>query len=323
MFWWPGIKKDIIEFVFGCVAGQKSKIGHQKPSRLMQPLDILEWKWDDISVDFVTSLPKTSKGNDSIWVIMDKLTKSAHFILIKINYPLHKLAELYIEKVVSLHGIPSSIILNRDLRFTSSIGMTLFEALYDRRCRTPLCWYDLGESVVLGPEIVQQTTEKIKMIQEKMKASQTLQKSYHDKKRKSLKFREGDHAFLRVTLVTGVGCALKSNKLTMKYIHDLSHVIQLDGVLVRENLKVETLPLRIEDREVKRLRGKEIVSMKVSHDFSEGTNDLSQAHSGGLELRVGVHGLEIGLGSTTTENAYNDGYKTHIMKASRLLLGSV
>lgn len=84
--------------------------------------------------------------------------------------------------------------------------MTLFQALYGRRCRTPLCRYDSGESVMLGPEIIQQTTEKIKIIQEKMKASQTLQKSYHDKKRKSLKFQEGDYVFLRVTLVTGVGC---------------------------------------------------------------------------------------------------------------------
>ena len=80
--------------------------------------------------------------------------------------------------------------------FHSSIGMAPFEALYGRRCRTPLCWYEFGESVVIGPEIVQQTSEKIKMIQEKMRASQSRQKSYHDKRRKDLEFSEGDHVFM-------------------------------------------------------------------------------------------------------------------------------
>ncbi|KAI5441956.1 hypothetical protein KIW84_011134 [Lathyrus oleraceus] len=74
--------------------------------------------------------------------------------------------------------------------------MAPFEALYGRICRTPLCWYESGESAVVGPEIVQQTTEKIKMIHEKMRIAQSRQKSYHDKRRKSLEFQEGDHVFL-------------------------------------------------------------------------------------------------------------------------------
>lgn len=102
--------------------------------------------------------------------------------------------------------------------YNSSIGMAPSKALYGRRCRTPLCWYELGESDVLGPEIVQQTSEKVKMIQEKMKASQSRQKRYQDKWRKTLEFREGDHVFLRVTLVTGVGRTLNSKKLTPHFI---------------------------------------------------------------------------------------------------------
>lgn len=82
--------------------------------------------------------------------------------------------------------------------------MAPLEALYGRRCRTPLCWYASGESVVIGPEIVQQSYGKIKMIQDKMKALQSHQKSYHDRRRKTLKFKEGDHVLLRVTLVTSV-----------------------------------------------------------------------------------------------------------------------
>jgi len=102
--------------------------------------------------------------------------------------------------------------------YHSIIGMAPFEALYGQKCRTPLCWYESGESVVLGPEIVHQTTEKVKLIREKMKASQSRQKSYHDKCRKDLEFQEGDHVFLRVTHVTDVGRALKSKKLTLRFI---------------------------------------------------------------------------------------------------------
>lgn len=88
--------------------------------------------------------------------------------------------------------------------FHSSIEMAPFEALYGRRCRMPLCWYESNESDVIGPEIVQKTIENIKMIQEKMRISQSRQKSYNDKRRKPLEFQEGDHVFLRVTPITGV-----------------------------------------------------------------------------------------------------------------------
>ena len=103
-------------------------------------------------------------------------------------------------------------------RFHSSIEMAPFEALYGRRCRKHLCWYESSESVVVGPEIVQQTTDKIKMIREKMKISQSRQKSYQDKRRKALEFEKVHHVFLRVTLVTGASQALKSRKLTLHYL---------------------------------------------------------------------------------------------------------
>ena len=185
--------------------------------------------------------------------------------------------------------------------FHSMIGMAPYEALYGRRCRTPLCWLEPGEGLTLGPEVVQQTTEKVKLIQERMRTAQSRQKSYHDKRRKDLEFEVGDHVFLRVTPWTGVGRALKSRKLTprfigpfqilkkvgpvayqialppslsnlhnvfhvsqlRKYIRDPSHVIELDDVQVKENLTYETLPLRIEDRRTKPLRGKEILLVKV------------------------------------------------------------
>ncbi|XP_050878817.1 uncharacterized protein LOC127082630 [Lathyrus oleraceus] len=242
---------------------RKSKIEHQKSSGLLQPLSILEWKWNSISMDFVSGLPRTPSNCEAIWVIMDRFKKSTHFIPIRMDYPMERLAKLYIEKIVSLHGIPSSIVSERDASVHSSIGMAPFEALYSRRCRTPLCWYESGESVMVGPKIVQQTTDKIKMIREKMKVSQSHQKSYHDKRRKVLEFeiskKVGDVAY-RITLLSSLAnlhVVFHVSQLR-RYIVDPSHVVQLDDVEVRDNFTVETLPMRIEDREVKQLRGKEI-----------------------------------------------------------------
>ncbi|GAU33071.1 hypothetical protein TSUD_152260 [Trifolium subterraneum] len=348
LFWWPRMKKEIAEYVYACLVCQKSKIEHQKPSGLLQPLFIPEWKWDSIAMDFVGGLPKTAKGNEVIWVVVDRLTKSAHFIAIKIGTLVPKLAEIYIEQIIRLHGIPSSIVSDRDPKFTSrfweslqealgtklrlssayhpqtdgqsertiqsledllracvleqgeswdsclplieftynnsfhsSIGMSPFEALYGRRCRTPLCWYESGETVVLGPDIVQETTEKIRMIQEKMKASQSRQKSYHDKKRKDVEFQEGDHILERIGKVayrialpvtlSNLHDVLHVSQLR-KYVSDPSHVIESDDIQVKDNLTIETIPLRIEGRQVKKLRNKEIASVKVIWGGPAGEN---------------------------------------------------
>ena len=111
-------EEEIAEFTYSCLTCQKSKIEHQKPSGLMQPISILEWKWDSISMDFVSGLPRTPSNCEAIWVIVDRLTKSAHFIPMRMDYPLEKLAKLYIERIVSLHGILSSIVSDGDPRFT-------------------------------------------------------------------------------------------------------------------------------------------------------------------------------------------------------------
>ena len=108
--------------------------------------------------------------------------------------------------------------------------MAPYEALNGRRCRTPLCWYESGESALLGPEVVQETTEKVKMIQEKMIASQSRQKSYHDKRRKDIEFRVGDHVFLRVNPVTGVGRALKCRKMTPHFVGPFEIVEKVGAV---------------------------------------------------------------------------------------------
>jgi len=176
-----------------------------------------------------------------------------------------------------------------------SIGMAPFKVLYGRKCRTPLCWYEIDENLILGLEIVQQTTEKIKLAQEKMKATQSRRKSYYDNRGKPFEFQEGDRVFLKVTPTTGVGRAMKSQKLIpkfigpyqilkrinfvayqvalppflsnihnvihvfqlRKYVPDLSHVIEPDNIWVRDNL-------RVANRRIKQLRGKEIPLVKVT-----------------------------------------------------------
>ena len=104
------MKANIAQFVAHCDTCQRIKAEHQKPAGMLQPLPIPVWKWDEIGMDFVVGLPRTQKGHDSIWVIVDRLTKSAHFIPVRTNYGGEKLAKLYVENIVKLHGVPSRIV---------------------------------------------------------------------------------------------------------------------------------------------------------------------------------------------------------------------
>ena len=367
-FWWPGMKRHVAEYVAACLTCQKAKVEHQRPGGTLQPLEIPEWKWESISMDFVTGLPKTSKKNDSIWVIVDRLTKSAHFLPVRTTFTVENLTKIYIAEIVRLHGIPSSIISDRDPKFTShfffflhkalrtrlnmssayhpqtdgqtertnqsmedllracsldemgswdvvlplveftynnsfhaSIGMAPYEALYGRKCQTPLCWYKDGESMMVGPDIVQHTTERIKLIRERMKTAHDRQKYYADNRRRPLEFEESDHVFLRVAPTTGVGRAIKSKKLTPKFIgpyqilkkvgpvayqialppmlsriHDVfhvsqlkkyvpnsSHIIKVDEIQLKDDLTFEARAVEIIDQKIKVLRNKEISLVKV------------------------------------------------------------
>ncbi|GJV21733.1 putative reverse transcriptase domain-containing protein [Tanacetum coccineum] len=120
LYWWPNMKADIATYVSKCLMCARVKAEHQRLSGLLVQLEIPEWKWDNIMMDFITKLPKSSQGFDTIWVIVDRLTKSAHFLPIRENDPLDKLARLYLNRIVSRHGIPASIICDRDGRFTSN-----------------------------------------------------------------------------------------------------------------------------------------------------------------------------------------------------------
>ena len=107
LYWWSGMKRDVSEFVTKCMVCQKVKVEHQVPSGLLQPIRIPEWKWDRITMDFLVGLPFTRRKHDSIWVVIDRLTKSTHFLPVRTDYSLNKLAELYISEIVWSHGIPN------------------------------------------------------------------------------------------------------------------------------------------------------------------------------------------------------------------------
>ncbi|GKD27122.1 putative reverse transcriptase domain-containing protein, partial [Tanacetum coccineum] len=134
LYWWPNMKGNIATYVSKCLTCAKAKAEHQKPSGLLVQPEIPEWKWEKITVDFVTKLPKMANGYDTIWVIIDRLTKSAHFLPMRENDPMEKLMKLYMKEVVTRHGVPVSIISDRDGRFTSLFWQALHKALGTRLC---------------------------------------------------------------------------------------------------------------------------------------------------------------------------------------------
>ena len=126
---WSEMKRDVFEFLTKCMVCQKVKVEYQVPLGLLQPIRIPKWKWDQITMDLVVGLPLAGRKHDSVWIVVDRLTKSAHFLLVRTDYSLDKLAELYIREIVRLHGIPISIISDGDPRFTSRFWGKLQEAL--------------------------------------------------------------------------------------------------------------------------------------------------------------------------------------------------
>nr|ABF95989.1 retrotransposon protein, putative, Ty3-gypsy subclass, expressed [Oryza sativa Japonica Group] len=367
-FWWASMRREIAEYVALCDVCQRVKAEHQKPAGLLQPLKIPEWKWEEIGMDFITGLPRTSAGHDSIWVVVDRLTKVAHFIPVKTTYTGHKLAELYMARVVCLHGVPKKIVSDRGSQFTSkfwqklqselgtrlnfstayhpqtdgqtervnqiledmlracvldfggswdknlpyaefsynnsyqaSLQMSPNEALYGRKCRTPLLWDQTGERQVFGTDILREAEEKVKIIQERLRVAQSRQKSYADNRRRDLVFEEGDYVYLRVTPLRGVHRFQTKGKLAPRFvgpfkivsrrgevayqlelspsmagIHDVFHVSQLkkclrvpteeadpDRIELQEDLTYVEKPVRILEVSERKTRNRVIRFCKV------------------------------------------------------------
>ncbi|GKE08103.1 putative reverse transcriptase domain-containing protein [Tanacetum coccineum] len=248
IYWWSGIKKVIATYVSKCLTCSKVKAEHQIPSSLLQQPKILEWKWEIITMDFITKLPRSSSGYDTIWVIVDRLTKSAHFLAIREDYKMEKLARLYVDEIVARHGVLVSIISDRDGRFTSRFWHRLQKALgirldmstayrpqKDRQSKHTIqtledmlraCVIDFGGSYdthlplaefsynnSYHSKMVQETTDKVVLIKERLKAARDRQKSYANNRRKPLEFKVDDQVLLKVSSWKGMVRFGKKGKL--------------------------------------------------------------------------------------------------------------
>ncbi|GJW60188.1 putative reverse transcriptase domain-containing protein, partial [Tanacetum coccineum] len=220
---------------------------------LLQQPKISVWKWERITMDFVSGLPRTPSGYDTIWVIVDRLTKSAHFLPMKKTDSMEKLTRLYLKEIVCRHGVPVLIISDRDSHFTSNFWRSLQEALgtnldmstayhpqtdgqsertiqmledmlracvidfgssWDRHL--PLS--EVGDSQLTGPELIRDTTEKIVQIKNRLLAARSRQKSYADKRLKPLEFEVGNMVLLNVSPWKGAVCFRKRRRLSPRYI---------------------------------------------------------------------------------------------------------
>jgi hypothetical protein len=123
------MKIEIAGYVARCDTCRRVKAIHLKTAGLLQSLPIPTWKWEDISMDFIVGLPRTAKGFDSIWVIIDQLTKITHFLPVKVKYTVVIYAELYIARILSLHGVPKTIVSNRGPQFVSKFWEELHQSL--------------------------------------------------------------------------------------------------------------------------------------------------------------------------------------------------
>nr|GEV98543.1 hypothetical protein [Tanacetum cinerariifolium] len=210
-YWWPGMKKDIIVY-------------------------------ERIAMEFNTKLPRTSSGHDTIWVIMNRLTKSAYFLPMREDYKIDKLARLYLNEIIARHGVLISIISDCDGCFTSrswqtmqvafgtklDMSMTYHPQIDGQSERTIQtleymlrAYAEVKERQLIGPKLVQEATEKISQIKGRLKAARDHQKSYADKRRKPLEFSVGDHILLKVSPWKGVVHFGKKMNLAPRFVGPL------------------------------------------------------------------------------------------------------
>ncbi|GJW16291.1 putative reverse transcriptase domain-containing protein [Tanacetum coccineum] len=361
LYWWPNMKADIATYVSKCLTCAKVKAEHQRLSGLLVQPKIPEWKWDNITMDFVTKLPKTSQGYDTIWVIVDPVvTKNVpeggcskrhgipffnHFVIndpknsainfwrslqnalgtnLDMSTAYHPQTDGQSERTIQtledmlracaidfgkgwVNHLPL-VEFSYNNSYHASIKAAPFEALYGRKCRSPVCWTEVGEAQILGPELIQETTEKIIQIKQRMQAARDRQKSYADLKRKPMEFQVGDKVMLKVSPWKGVVRFGKRGKLNPRYVgpfkviervgevayklelpeelsrvHNTFHVsnlkkchadeplaVPLDGLHLDDKLHFVEEPLEIVGREVKRLKRSRIPLVKVRWNSKRG-----------------------------------------------------
>ncbi|GKA23318.1 putative reverse transcriptase domain-containing protein [Tanacetum coccineum] len=260
-YWWPGMKKDIAEYVSKCLTCLKVKAEHQRPFGLLQQPKIPVWKWEGIAVDFVTKLPRTSSGHDTIWVIVDRLTKSAHFLPMREDYKMERLVRLYLNEIVARHGVPISIISDRNSRFTSRFWQSIQEALgtrldmstayhpqtdgqSERTIQTlenmlRVCVLDFRGSWDVHLPLVEFSYNNSYHSSVRCASFEDCMKSYADKRRKPLEFSVGDYVLLKVSPWKGVVHFRKKGKLASRFVGPFEIIEKVGPVAYRLDLPEE------------------------------------------------------------------------------------
>ena len=159
-YYWSGMKRHVGDFVRRCLTCQQVKAEHQKPAGLLQPLEVAEWKWEHVTMDFVTHFPRTQQKHDAVWVIVDRLTKSAHLLAVRMTFALERFCRLYIREIVRLHGVPVSIVSDRDPRFTAHFWKSFQKAMGTR----------LMMSTAFHPQTDGQSERTIQVLEDMLRA---------------------------------------------------------------------------------------------------------------------------------------------------------
>ncbi|KAK8600775.1 hypothetical protein V6N12_050624 [Hibiscus sabdariffa] len=225
------MKATITDYVSRCLTCQKVKVEHQAPTGLLQPLKFPQWKWERISMDFVLGLPITPQQNDVVWVTLDRFTKSAHFIPVRVNMSSDILAEMYIREVIRLLRVPASIVFDRGPKFTSRFWKSLQKAL-GSRVNLSTTFHPQADGRLspryIGPfEVI----ERIGLVAYQL----ALPPEFHK-----------IHNVFHVSMLR-------------RYRSDPSHVLEPKDVELNHDFSYEEKPIQILDREVKRLRNKKVL----------------------------------------------------------------
>nr|GFB93840.1 putative reverse transcriptase domain-containing protein [Tanacetum cinerariifolium] len=301
------MKAEIATYVSKCLTCAKVKIEYQKPSGLLVQPEIPRWKWENITMDFVTKLPKTAAGQDTIWVIVDRLTKSTHLLPMREdNTSLNKALGTRLDMSTAYHPETDGqsertiqtledmlhacvldfrkgwdkhlplVEFSYNNSYHTSIKAAPFEALYGHKCRLPICWAEVGDRQLTGPEIIHETTKKIVQIKSRIQAARDRQKSYADLNPRyigpfKILAKVGTVAY-RLELpeqLSRVHSTFYVSKLK-KCMADEPLAIPLDEIQVDDKLNFIKEPVEIMDREVKRLKQSRISIFKVRWNSKRG-----------------------------------------------------
>nr|GEZ58123.1 hypothetical protein [Tanacetum cinerariifolium] len=258
----PGMKRDIAEYVSKCLTCSKIKFEHQKPSGLLQQQEIPKWKWEKITMELVTKFPKSNSGHDVIWVVVDRLTKSAHFLPIREDYKTEKLARIYINEIVAL-----GTKLNMSIAYhpeTDGHSERTIQTLEDMLRAFVI---DFGGSWDTHLPLVEFSYNNSYHKSIKLKTARSRQKSYVDKRRKPLEFKVGDRVLLKELSCIHDMFYVSNLK---KCLAELDTQVPLEEIKIDENLCFVEEPIEIVERNIKKLKRRRIPLVKVRWNSQQG-----------------------------------------------------